>query len=112
MCNTSAPTSAGRMMTWAFILARCPWHTGRRLDDAADVTDAFFIHAVGGRVVIISAPSVSLYCSALAFRSAISTRLAFVGIHDHTRIPAMWAVAGLVPWAERGIRHTLRLGWP
>ena len=29
-----------------------------------------------------------------------------------TSMPAMLAEAGLVPWAEAGIRHTLRCGSP
>ena len=29
-----------------------------------------------------------------------------------TSIPAIWALAGLVPWAEEGMRQIVRWPWP
>ena len=52
MCNTSAPTSAGCMIADLGVEVGAV-HVNLSavfMDDAADVADAFFVHAVGGRI--------------------------------------------------------------
>jgi hypothetical protein len=57
--------------------------------------------------VIISAPSLSLCVSAFSLRSAMSTLPPSSVFTTTTSMPAMTALAGFVPCADLGIRHTV-----
>ena len=58
--------------------------------------------------VTMSAASVSRCCAALARRSATSTLPSSSLATGTTRIPAITALAGLVPWADIGMRQVVR----
>ena len=58
--------------------------------------------------MIIRAARVSLWSTALRLRSSTSTLPMSSQSTTTTRIPAITALAALVPWADDGIRHTSR----
>ena len=56
----------------------------------------------------MSAPREAAFCSAFCRRSATSMLPWASQATATTRKPAMTALAGFVPWAETGMRHTSR----
>ena len=62
--------------------------------------------------VIIKAPNRSLCNSAFSFRSFTSMLPCLSHPTTTTFMPAITALAGLVPWALLGIRHTSRCDSP
>ena len=58
--------------------------------------------------MIITAASDGPAADALARKSSTSISPSAVALTATTRMPAICAEAGLVPWAEVGMRHTSR----
>ena len=84
-----------------------------RVDDLADLAHVRLEHAVRRRVGDHQRAEAARACSAQrARRSARSTLPASSQRTATTRKPAITALAGLVPWAETGIRHTSRCASP
>ena len=66
---------------------------------------------VEGYVIIVH-PSVSLYCAALRLKSATSMYPFASHFTTTTSNPAIVQLAGFVPCADCGTRHTLRCPCP
>ena len=82
------------------------------VNNAADVADAFFVHAVGGRIGNHDGGQGIAVLFGFGFQIVNVDVAVFVGIDDATFKPSMAAVAGLVPWADLGIRQMLRCPSP
>ena len=81
--------------------------------ERADLADALLEHAVGRGVGDHRARPGRSPCSAtLARRSSRSTLPSSSQATTTTRMPAMTALAALVPWAEAGMRQTSRSASP
>ena len=79
------------------------------VDHLADLDNGFLEHAVGRGIGDHQRRQVvGEWASALARRSARSTLPSSSQATTCTVIPAITALAGLVPWAELGIRQTCR----
>jgi hypothetical protein len=112
MWLTSAPMVAGEVRpTWAFMLAPSMYTWPPYWCTVAQISRIDFLeHAVGGRVGDHQrGQPCRRAVSALALRSATSTLPLSSQFTTTTSMPHIWAVAGLVPWADLGIRQILRL---
>src|SRR5262249_29452527 len=82
------------------------------MNDSANFANFGFEHAMRGWIVIITAARRLEYCSAFSRKSPRSTLPSLSQPITTTSIPAICADAGLVPWADDGIRQTVRCGSP
>jgi hypothetical protein len=82
------------------------------MDDGADVANRFLEHAVRRRVGDHQAGQVVLVLFGLGLEVATSTLPLSSQSTTTTFMLAIWAVAGLVPCADLGIRQTLRCSSP